>query len=580
MLYPEDGYTFSWNQQLSAQINRNGPLYEFLATIPLAAKKGLLQSIDDVLSGYQVSDVFGTADQLRWAAGILRMGMQLPVEDIDVACAAFKQYSNIAFGLHSQRLRHDPREPSGAGASVYLDPATLEALTQPSVLFNPRVFFECQLPLEKVQGHSGKGGSQLRASTVFASAPSGAAPASSAAEPEPAPASAGSRPADQRFVSWRTTVAKPSPSPGLARIDSELSRGSAGMRAARQTLSASQMLVALDLWDKYVALLDHVLQVYSTMIRGLQPLIPRETMSAIFRSILGVIDMLLSQGGTNPRLAVWRSRYRSIVGPKLWDRTWEKLGDRLELQAVKLLLDVWSRMTWQYIQSERDQLRSIRYWMHRDKLVEAWVAVLGQLNKRALHSAYPHDKNAQMGRVRVRFSGYSIAADASGDDCVEALFGFASVSIDYSCMTPQSYEAFAREICASINGALSVERVVEVNGVQRAQLPPTTNYTLHFFGDKLFGMAQHDCGSSNELIAVQRMVIALLARLLTMSENPTDPTLPHHRSQILHAISRAMDAPHGVQAVLPSVALLLKNTRYIRIFIPKIHDLVFRVLPK
>ncbi|KAJ1731714.1 hypothetical protein LPJ61_002399, partial [Coemansia biformis] len=599
MLYAEDGNALSWDPKTAEQIRQEGSFYGFLATIPLSAKKGLLRAVNGALGNYMVSDIFGTSAQVRWVAGVLRLGLQLPIEDIDLAYVAFKQYSNIAFVLHGQRLRHDVREPEGEGASVYSDPVTLEALIRPSVLFNPRVFFEHQLPVETVSEQPGKEPGRIRASNVIthvfqATMPDGdlacSPPPPAAAEvPASTPASPfcgaleHDSPTSQRFVSSRTAIDRPlaraPPPAGVGRT------GDAGGAPAMgpplgPPLSASQMAKALDLWDQYVELLEHVLQVYSTMIRGLQPLITRETMSSIIRGILGVIDMLLSQRGTNPHLVAWRNRYRPVVGPKLWDKTWETLGDRLERQAIKLLLDVWSRMTWQYTESMSEPLHSVRYWMHRDNLVDAWVVVVGQLFKRALRIGYPHDKSIGVDRVRVHFSGYSVTATATGEESVHALLRLSSVPVDYSLISAHGYVVLAREICGAIERALAIKKVVVVDGVQYAQQPPSANYILHLYGDKLFAMALCDNESSSELIDVKRRAIAVLACLLTLREYPTDPILPRYLSRILHAISEAMTGAHGVQSVLPSVALLLKNTRYIRIFIPGLHDLVFRVLPK
>ncbi|KAJ2716468.1 hypothetical protein H4R19_000628 [Coemansia spiralis] len=584
MFYSEDGNTFSWNLGTDDQADPRGPCYEFPSTVPLSIKKSLVQSVNDALGRYLVSDIFGTSEQLQWVAGILRMGMQLPVEDTEIAYAAFKQYSNIAFALHGQRLRHNTAEPAGDGASVYSDPATLEALIRPSILFNPRVFFAQQLPVEKVHEQPGKGTGLLRVSNVIQHAPKVSSAVAAAVvtvnEPASAPPTPVGTSADQRFVSSPTTVDNQPPATPHSRTDPQLRQAPPAMRSTRRTLSPAQMLKALDLWDQYVALLDHVFQVYSTMIRGLQPLIPRETMSTIFSGIMSVIDMLLSQGSNNPQLAAWRKRYRPLVGPRLWDQTWETLGDRLELQAVKLLLDVWSRMPWHHAESDQDHIRNIRYWVHRDKLVEAWVAVFSQLLKRALRVAYPHDKSVGVEQVRVHFSGYSVTAATTGAESVEALFGFASVPMDYDSMSPDSYAAFGRKVCSAIDFALSIEKVVEVDGVQCAQVPPSANYVLCLFGESLFTMALRDCGSSAKLVMVQHLAIAVLARLLTKRESPRDPMLPQHRNRILYTICQAMDAPHSVQAVLPSAALLLKNTRYVRPFIPKMYDLVLRVLPK
>ncbi|KAJ2502931.1 hypothetical protein GGH96_000667 [Coemansia sp. RSA 1972] len=583
MIYAEDSNALSWDTDWSAYPDPMYTFYEFLSTIPLHAKKELFRSIDRVLGNNALPTVFATSSQMRWAVAVIRLGMQLPTEDIDIIDSAFKKYSDMIFVLHRLKFK-DVALESVAKESTLSDYAALEVLTRPSILFNPRLFFESDLPCyqESCSTDAMDVGAATESFVLKTSKNERAValPDTSASYPnspnlDETSGFGGDGLGRLHGVSSATTILS-----GQQEPVEQLHSTQGGVHGARLPHSKSRSRRALELWDKYVVFLAHVLRVYSTMMRGLQPLVSQDVLVSIFRSITSVIDMILSQGGGNPRLEPWRRRYRSIMGAELWDATWAKIGDRLETPAIKLLLDVWGRLISMHHVAEGQLLTNVRYWVHRDRVVEAWMLVVNQVSKRVIRAHYPHDLSIGTDKIRVHLANFNMTTTSSDCDAKYILLAFASTVVDYNTITSYGYYTYACEVCNIVERILAINKVIVVDGVQYAQAPPTANYILYYFGDMLFSMAMRDYISSREYILAKQRIIAVLVRLLTLDERSDDKILPENRTRILQALDKTITKNHETQAILPIVPMLLKNSAHVRPFIPKLFDLVCHVLPK
>ncbi|KAJ2783368.1 hypothetical protein H4R18_001735 [Coemansia javaensis] len=576
MFYPEDADTLSWAPDIGDHLGMGDPYYMFLSDMPLEPKRKIFQSINDSIRDHVISDVFGSPEQIRWVAGVLRLGMQLPVEDVDLVHAAFRHYSNIAFQIHQKASRPADGALSGKTVSASTMNAVLELMVRPAILFNPRVFFAYQLPSVAARGHDGRVDCRMHAPFVVEPAACRAGPALLHGPiPRLELLELDTNGGDQSAALEMPRVAL-----SASAVDRLELHDRAGLGApVCPPLSATQLKRALGLWEQHVAFLEHVLLVYTTIFRGPRHSIGMDRLEAIIRSTMCVIDMILSQGGNNPRLAAWRDRYRPIVGAELWDRTWGTLGDRLEAQAVKLMLDVWSRTSWQAFAPIRSDVHKIQYWTHRDRVIDAWMAVIKEVFRSTMWHCYIHGKGSCQERVRVQLPDFSIVLSLMGVETLNILEEFSRIPVEYGIMSDHGYAAFAGMICDAVDDALSIKRTVVVNGLQYAQMPPTPNSILGFFGKKLIAMAKRKQDPAGRLVGVRRRVIETLVTLLIMPQDPEDPLQPEYRSQILYAVRKAMDDPDGPQVITPNVAALLINTRYARPFIPKIYTLLSQVLP-
>ncbi|KAJ2160423.1 hypothetical protein GGF46_002249 [Coemansia sp. RSA 552] len=586
MIYAEDGATFSWDaDQSDLKHGPTCPFYEFLSTIPLYAKKELFLSMSRVLDSHVFYDVFETAEQMQWAIGVLKLGLQLPLEDTSIISDAFKHYSNIVFILHRLRVKENGVIANEDARSKLLLWISVEALTRPITLFNPRRFFASDLPWQTLRCHAGKDGEKdgEKVAVVYTTLPEPRATTASpsflanAKDSEPHPNSPTGDSGQQKLRVALSTTQSLRCASSVAGIDNAQQEQGPGPSLHH---TQAEMRRKQDLWEKYVEFLTRVLQVYSTMMRGLRPMVSEDAMTSIFRAIMAVIDMILSQGGSNPRLVLWRTRYRDIIGGELWDRTWATLGDRLEIPAIKLLLDVWGRIINEHMVIKRNLLTHIEHWLHRDRFFEVWMLLTDQFSRRVLRVHYPHDKNAGIDRMHVQFAGFSMSTTSTDEDAIFILSAFTSTKVDFSKISGYSYFIYTCQVCKIIERILGIDKVVVVNGQQYGQKPPTANYVMHYFGDTLLSIALRDYTPSRDFASAKLRVITVLTRLLTLDEDPEDPFLPENRTRIIYALERIITRDTEVQTILPNVPMLLKNSMHIRAFIPQLFNLVTLVLPK
>ncbi|KAJ2454978.1 hypothetical protein EV183_001082 [Coemansia sp. RSA 2336] len=599
MIYAEDGNALSWAQERQRPLDPMYSLYEFLSTMPLYAKKELFQSMNRVLDNHVISDVFTTSSQMRWAVGVIRLGLQLPLEDLDIINSAFKQYSDVIFTLHRLRF-NDNLMDENITTEMLSEYAALEVLKRPSVLFNPRLFFENDLPDQTVRNMGGQIHYKTAESFVFHGKKGSKEGQASEGDPGkqgtstsyPNSPTQESHPyindkynATRRLRGVSSAVAIGNHSNQQQQQQQEQQQRSGDDHSSedsqRQTLrGAARTHQALELWDRYVGFLTHVLRVYSTMMRGLQPLVSEQVTNEIFRSIISVIDMILSQGGTNPRLKEWTARYRDVIGEDIWDRTWATIGNRLETPAIKLLLDVWGRIISKHRVACSQLVTNVRYWLHRDRFVEVWMLLIDQISQRVLRMHYPHDTSIGVDKIYVRFADFSMTTTTTDEDAVFILTAFARTKVDFELIKNRGYYMYALEVCTIIERILAIKKVLLIDGKQYVQYPPTANYILHYFGDALFSMARRQYIPSREFIIAKQRVMTVLTRMLTLEECPHDKILPQNCMRILQTFHQAVAQNREAQATLPNIPALLKNTPLVRPLIPRLFDLVCHVLPK
>ncbi|KAJ2007447.1 hypothetical protein H4R26_000772 [Coemansia thaxteri] len=652
MIDPDDNDVFGW-----APETRNRPdsfrQYDFLTTVPLRVKREMFRTMNRVLGDCDMADIFNTQEQMHWAVSIAKFGMQLPLEDIGMITDAFKQYSDVLFILHRVDFENDTiipngsREDDGNAGSEVSARAALELISNPGTIFNPRVFFEDELPLRQVAHQfSGRVGSTYESfmlqrqlpivkpdrlnKTILSVDDSGAtmpnlgrsggstSESTEVAEPKvlieesdddealprlapkameeragfgnaklsvsalPPLGYSKSTSYEQDHVGLGNRPRTASCAVLRAHIPQERGSGysaSTTIPAIRRPPTASRVARAVKLWDQYIELLSHAIQVYSTIIRGLRPLNSANLLKAVFGSLLHVVDMLLSQGGNNPRLKPWTDKYRCLIGPELWDKTWATIGDRLEPFAIKLAFDIWGRSISVQHTVQSDLLRIFEHWLHRDKVMEAWLRMVSLVAQRVLRVHYPHDKSSSNEKLVLRLADFSISGTTTDEDAKQLLKAYVSTPVDFKRITSRSYLLYANTVCDIINNALNISKVIEVDGKQFAQMPPTANFVLKDFELPLFRMALYDYMASRDFVVAKRSVFTILCRLLIMAENPIDPISPASRNRILCIIDQAIGDGRHVQIILPNVPSLLKNLPHARVFIPAFFDLVRQVLP-
>ncbi|KAJ2799356.1 hypothetical protein H4R20_004475, partial [Coemansia guatemalensis] len=585
MIYEEDGDTFSWDPKPHEPADPMYTFYEFLSSMPLYAKKELFRSMDKVIDNNDMSNVFRTSSQMRWAVAVFRFGMQMPLEDIDIIEKAFSHYKNLIFMLHRLEFR-DAARLDKKKRSTLTSFAALEVLTRPGILFNPRAFFERELPTQSVNDVSKKHSHSIYESymavpdvstSTYKTFSEGESSQKSSAD---TPASCPSTPvpgskADKENKPGAKAALNP-----VASTSDITKHHSSTVRGVRFTRTSSQVLEAQDLWDKYVTFLADVLQIYSTTFRVIQPRITHDVEVPILRNIISIIDMILSQGGANPILRSWCNRYKPIIGPELWEKTWITIGDRLESNAIKLLMDVWGWIISRHKVTEGILITNVRYWLHRDNFVEAWLFLVNQIMQRVDRVNYPYDKSIGIDKVRVHFANYTMTTTMSDEEARYLLGVFAGTTVDFNKISGKAYYMYTAEVCKGIERTANIKKVIFVNGVQYAQKPPTANYILHYFGDVLFAMALRGFMPTKEYILAKRRVISIFTYLLTLEENPEDRILESNRDKMLYAIHNAITKDHEVEAILPNMPNLLKNTIFVRPFIPDLLDLICCVLPE
>ncbi|KAJ2778251.1 hypothetical protein GGI15_004237, partial [Coemansia interrupta] len=632
MIDPDDCEYFNWAPEDHEDLGNLYTQYDYTNVIPLDAKRNLFHSMSKTMGDFVLSDIFTTSMQMRWAMNMMKFGLQLPMEDIDSIEDAFKKYSDVFFVLNRLEFLDDDIDNSKSLDIIHR--AMTELVCRPSTLFNPRCFFEDELPFRAIRRQYNNQVVQVRNSSVIArKVPQFKYRGNFELDPnKPTVPGTAERPdADNPSVlGANVPVEQYDQSPSVPAVDSPDTgmMSSPGYRAAMSavpdssrpqhhrrhssgkmrpradtsatvdtvttgvsvtstlagdthpTMTRTRMSGAVVLWNRYVQLLARVMQVYSTIIRTIQPNTPTEVVLAIADRLLLIVDMILSQQGQNPRLQKWVDKYRPHIGGELWDKTWGTIGDRLEYSAIKLAIDVWGRVISMPNVPNDVLLKDFRYWLHRENVLDAWLQMLKQVANRVLRAHYPHDTSIGATTMHVRIMDFSMAGTTSDEEAKALLRAYAGTYINMNAISEHSYCLYASHMCTIIENGLKIKTIVKVNGNYYVQRPPTANYILHYFGKPLLSIAWHTGKPSRYDAEARCRVIHLLAKLLALRVNPRDPIRTSYRNTLLSIIRREIDELDHIQAVLPAVALMLKNSRYTRPFIPSILRLICQAVPR
>ncbi|KAJ1723507.1 hypothetical protein LPJ53_002164 [Coemansia erecta] len=542
MIDPDDCEYFNWAPDDHEDLGNLYTQYDYTNVIPLGAKRNLFQTMSKTMGDFVLSDIFTTSMQMRWAMNMMKFGLQLPMEDIDSIEDAFKKYSDVFFVLNRLEFLDDDIDENKSLDIIHR--AMSELVCRPSTLFNPRCFFEDELPCRAVRRQYNNQVVQVRNSSVIARKvpplkdkgnfeldPNKPTLPETAERPDTDNSSVlGSNVPVEHYDQEPPVPAFESPDTGMmsspgyrvamtAMADSSRphhhrrSSGKVRPRAdtsatvdtvttgksitstlagdTHPTMTRTRMSGALVLWDRYVQLLARVMQVYSTIIRTIQPNTPPEVVLAIADRLLLIVDMILSQQGQNPRLQKWVDKYRPHIGGELWDKTWGTIGDRLEYSAIKLAIDVWGRVISMPNVPNDVLLKDFRYWLHRENVLDAWLQMLKQVANRVLRAHYPHDTSIGATTMHVRIMDFSMAGTTSDEEAKALLRAYAGTHINMDAISAHSYCLYASHMCTIIENGLRIKKIVKANGGYYVQRPPTANYILHYFGKPLLSIAWH-----------------------------------------------------------------------------------------
>ncbi|KAJ2750441.1 hypothetical protein H4S06_004371, partial [Coemansia sp. BCRC 34490] len=114
MIDPEDGDVLGWSPKEMECMSDIENTYKFLVSLPLYAKKDMFQSMNKLLGKHPLSDIFQQPEQVNWATGIIKLGMQLPVEDVGLATQAFNLYTDALFTISPLYSISDSRNATHA----------------------------------------------------------------------------------------------------------------------------------------------------------------------------------------------------------------------------------------------------------------------------------------------------------------------------------------------------------------------------------------------------------------------------------------------------------------------------------
>ncbi|KAI7825863.1 hypothetical protein BX661DRAFT_225267 [Kickxella alabastrina] len=635
MIDPNDCDYFSWAPESHEFLKDTYKKYSFLNTIPLNVKRGAFRNMNNTLSDYVLSDLFKNLEQMRWAINNIKFGMQLPVQDVDMISDAFKQYSDLLFILH----RMSREETYSENDIIEItNSSMLELVCRQSTLFNPRLFFEDELPLCTLNHQFSDQPTLTRESCLL---PAKQLPLTPKVEPEPEPGPSKSisklevpngniqrrgsvadtilasrlqaadgflsnipeqsfpkSPMPMSFIPPRSSTDNEPPGSKHKHTTERISRrrtntlsnispmATATSNPKTRSVGSANLLISharhirtMELWERYVSLLSRVLKVYSTIMRLLQPDVSSDIAYNITRYMMLVADIVLSQGGKNPRLKVWVNKYKLHFNADIWDKTWGTIGERLEYDAVKLAIDVWSRVIAMPNVSNDVVLFDFENWLHRDRVLDCWLQITKQVSNRVLHAYYPYDKTVGTDTIHVRFLDFSVAGKTNDEDAILLLRTYAQTSMDLDSASSHAFYLYSNNITAMVKLGLYIKRIVEIDGAKYVQDSPTANYALHLFGKPLFEIAKHIGKVTPYYIEARCRVIALFSQILVLAEDPKDPLRTWYRNSIISILDNEINNLSHVQAVLPNVPMLLKSSRYVRPFIAPLFGMVCRVLP-
>ncbi|KAJ2725024.1 hypothetical protein GGI07_001593 [Coemansia sp. Benny D115] len=486
MIDPDDCDNFNWAPELREPPGPMYDSYKFLNTIPLSTKKEMFRTMNHILSNYVLSDVLVGYKQMRWAMNIIKLGLQLPMEDVNIIADAFKKYSDVLFYLQRLNFENEDYIEEG-GRDMLIYHATQELVYRPSILFNPRMFFHDELPMRTIRrqsssnvvrvnestmmpvdictgdiegagddgGHGGDtGGKGKQGSGSFsfskkdtqnnksANSTLMTLPFSNRADHTKEEAAAETHGSHRAFGEphgasnsisgnhkpYVGSVTRPREDTSATTMSS--ATGKSGSQTLPSISNKTRYVQALDMWDRYVQILSQVMQTYSMMIRAVKPDIPVDIIISLAKRLLLVVDLILSQRGDSPRLQAWEGKYKPYIGDELWEKTWGTIGERLEYSAIKLAIDVWGRIIGMPNVPNDVLLRDFKHWLHRDNVLDAWLQMIRQVASRVLRAHYPYDKSIGTDTIHMRVLDFSMAGRTTDDEAKVLLRTYSQTEVN------------------------------------------------------------------------------------------------------------------------------------------------------
>ncbi|KAJ1737620.1 hypothetical protein LPJ72_000317 [Coemansia sp. Benny D160-2] len=122
------------------------------------------------------------------------------------------------------------------------------------------------------------------------------------------------------------------------------------------------------------------------------------------------------------------------------------------------------------------------------------------------------------------------------ESAIAMLSKYARTKIDFDTISNYSYCIYAEQVCTVVRRALNIKKLIYVNNIPFAQLPPTANYVLYYFKSPLLEIAQRKFVPSREAANVRGDVFSLICTLLIMPDNAADPITETNRFDLIRTI--------------------------------------------
>ncbi|KAJ1957477.1 hypothetical protein EC988_000809, partial [Linderina pennispora] len=562
MIDPDDKEFCSWAPELpdfSTLPDRVSPIYSFLAMVPLEVKREQFRALNNVIRDYRISDLFTTASQARWAAGVIRIGLQLPLEDLDLISDALDQSSELLHTMHEIDFCEEEPRLSLEDQESLTSKCTVSVIWRLGVLFNPHVFFWDQMPTREVvhqsnqrmgqitepcirmpqplrnqrattppssplrQTLSAKGG-LLQVTGMRSGKPASSTVLTSESSANIVPENQGDRGGASRHscFSRPTHVDEPSADSSekpnaeanedddtaddewlevISSREDATAAESGGLRPQLQMPRIPLLSIAMQgdppagfqpasshvdslkqqledkntserqqarlrraaaLWEGYVELLSRALRMFLVALKHDKMAISGDQLPHLHLWLVTIVDLILSQDSSNPRLVPWTKRYRPYIGAEIWDITWATLGDRLESIALELLAAVWGNLVgttgvnWEF-------MKNFPYWIHRESVMKEWLHMLSDTAGRVMRSHYVCSLDCKLYFESRQPPMFEAVANLSDSDAEALLYYYTTVPLDTHMIPHKTYYAYVIEVCEIVNRMLDIKQAIEVD---------------------------------------------------------------------------------------------------------------------
>ncbi|PVZ99023.1 hypothetical protein BB558_004968 [Smittium angustum] len=315
------------------------------------------------------------------------------------------------------------------------------------------------------------------------------------------------------------------------------------------------------LWDKHILLLNDIFQFFSTALRSFSSAWNNEIMGELQIIILIIVDVILSQGGKDPRRKEWESHYKNILGPQVWNKTWENLGEELVKPALKISINIW------FLSKHSENEKTLKffenrlvYWFHRTEVVDLWLQLYGQVILRQLRADYGEIDCVGVEKIKMSTPRFKMSVKISRTIAFRMWKFISGLKIQTETCTLKSYIMYTTaltqivKVMASIGKTESqVEYFREANEIL---LPPPINYILDLCGKALLTIASDEQVKGDDFAKARMRVTIALSKLLCtkeMSENYNDPV----NYSLLLALEEGFRGDSEMQAILKEAPALI-----------------------